>query len=339
MLVCLESPDQPEVLRLIEELDAYQVPLYPIESHHGVDLPTLLQPNVVFAVARDPAGRAIGCGALLVGADYGEIKRMYAIPAARGAGVGRAILSLLESTAIAKGCTHFMLETGYRQPEALLLYERNGYVRCPPFGDYREDPNSVFMHKIVSGTAHQGIRIRQATTDDIPILNRLIPESVRSLRHGFYTLAQAEAAIRHVFGVDSQLVIDGTYFVATEGEEIVACGGWSWRRTLYGGDQRPIGFRDVLDPAADAARIRAFFVAGTHARRGIGALLLAACTEAASAHGFTRLELMSTLPGVPFYRKLGFLEVEPVIDTLPDGTEVGFVRMTRAAHSTGGQLS
>lgn len=170
---------------------------------------------------------------------------------------------------------------------------------------------------------------------DIPVLNRLIPESVRTLRHGFYTHAQAEAAIKHVFGVDSQLVSDGTYFVAVEGEQIVACGGWSWRRTLYGGDQRPMGAGQILDPAVDAARIRAFFVAGTHARRGIGAMLLRACAEAASARGFTRLELMSTLPGVPFYAKLGFAAVEPIVDTLPDGTSVGFVRMTRAVADAG----
>ena len=170
---------------------------------------------------------------------------------------------------------------------------------------------------------------------DIPVLKRLIPESVRALRHGFYTHAQAEAAIKHVFGVDSQLVSDGTYFVAVEGEQIVACGGWSWWRTLYGGDQRPMGAGHILDPAVDAARIRAFFVAGTHARRGIGAMLLRACAEAARARGFTRLELMSTLPGVPFYAKLGFAAVEPIVDTLPDGTSVGFVRMTRAVADAG----
>lgn len=170
---------------------------------------------------------------------------------------------------------------------------------------------------------------------DVPQLNRLIPASVRSLRHGFYSEAEAESAIKYVFGVDTQLVSDGTYFVAVEGDQPVACGGWSWRRTLYGGDQRPMGVGNVLDPAVDAARIRAFFVAGTHARRGIGAMLLDACAEAASAKGFSRLELMSTLPGVPFYAKLGFVAVEPIVDTLPDGTAVGFVRMTRGVTVTG----
>jgi len=173
------------------------------------------------------------------------------------------------------------------------------------------------------------ITIRVATPADIPILRDLIPRSARALSLGFYTSAQTEAAIRHVFGVDSQLVADGTYFVAVDGNYIVGCGGWSWRRTLYGGDQRRIGAGSVLDPALDAARIRAFFVDSSRARQGIGTRILAACRDSAQAMGFSRLELMSTLPGVPFYAKLGFREVERVIDSLPDGTAIEFVLMSR----------
>jgi len=173
------------------------------------------------------------------------------------------------------------------------------------------------------------IAIRLATPADIPTLKELIPSSARELSHGYYTQRQIEAAIRYVFGVDSQLIGDGTYYVAIEDDQIVGCGGWSWRRTLYGGDQRPMGAGAVLDPAVDAARIRAFFVASSHARQGIAARILTACAEAALAMGFSRLELMSTLPGVPFYTKLGFQEVTRVIDTLPDGTTVEFVQMTR----------
>lgn len=171
--------------------------------------------------------------------------------------------------------------------------------------------------------------IRLSTTRDIPALERLIPTSVRVLSRDYYSDQQIESAIRHVFGVDSQLIADATYYVAVDDEEIVGCGGWSWRRTLYGGDQRPMGAGAVLDPAVDAARIRAFFVASDRARRGIGGQILQACEAAAAAKGFSRLELMSTLPGVPFYRRLGFHEVERVVDTLPDGTAIEFVRMTR----------
>jgi N-acetylglutamate synthase-like GNAT family acetyltransferase len=172
--------------------------------------------------------------------------------------------------------------------------------------------------------------IRSATLSDIPALERLIPTSARALSRGYYSEQQIQAAVRYVFGVDSQLIADGTYYVAVDEDEIVGCGGWSWRRTLYGGDQRPMGAGAVLDPAVDAARIRAFFVASDHARQGIGGQILIACERAAHAKGFSRLELMSTLPGVPFYSRFGFHEVERVGDTLPDGTSIEFVRMARS---------
>jgi N-acetylglutamate synthase-like GNAT family acetyltransferase len=124
-------------------------------------------------------------------------------------------------------------------------------------------------------------RLRVATLDDIPALSRLISDSARQLSRGFYTEAEAESAIRYVFGVDTALVTDGTYYVASLDGQLAGCGGWSRRNTLYGGDQRPVGSAEFLDPARDAARIRAFFVAPTAARRGVGRALLEECTEAA----------------------------------------------------------
>lgn len=147
MRISLESPNQPEVLQLIEELDAFQKPLYPAESHHGIDLAALSEPKVLFAVARDEHGQAVACGAIVIEATYGEIKRMYTKPAHRGKGLARAVLVLLEAKARDKGCSQLALETGYLQPEAIALYERHGYERCGPFGAYAEDPNSVFMRK------------------------------------------------------------------------------------------------------------------------------------------------------------------------------------------------
>lgn len=173
------------------------------------------------------------------------------------------------------------------------------------------------------------LTIRPATADDIPALNALIERSGRELSRGYYTPAQVDAAVRYVFGVDSRLVADSTYLVVRDGDEIVACGGWSRRRTLYGGDQRPVGPDEMLDPATDAARIRAFFVAPEHARRGIGRLLLEACASAAAAAGYRRLELMATLPGVPLYAACGFREIGPRTDILPDGTALDFVHMAR----------
>lgn len=134
-------------MRLIDELDAYQKPLYPAESHHGIDIDALLEPSVVFAVARDDSGEALGCGAVVMNGDWAELKRMYVLPRSRGAGIARAILAFLESEATRSGAVVSRLETGYLQPEALRFYERAGYVRRGPFGGYGPDPNSVFMEK------------------------------------------------------------------------------------------------------------------------------------------------------------------------------------------------
>ncbi|SEK38343.1 putative acetyltransferase [Roseateles sp. YR242] len=148
--IAIEPAHQPDVLALIEALDAYQVPLYPAESHHGIDMTALSQPNVVFAVARDAEGAAVGCGAIVVGPAFAELKRMYTKPSHRGQGIARSLLEVLETQARARGARQFTLETGYLQPEAIGLYERMGYQRCGPFGDYAEDPNSVFMAKKVA---------------------------------------------------------------------------------------------------------------------------------------------------------------------------------------------
>lgn len=151
MHIALESPDQPEVIGLIAELDAYQDTLYPPESRHLLDLKALTQPNVVFVVARNASGHAIGCGAIVIHAAYGELKRMYVHPQSRGAGVARKVLALLESTAGSLGCKLFKLETGPSQPEALRLYASCGYERRGPFGKYTDDPLSVFMQKRIEG--------------------------------------------------------------------------------------------------------------------------------------------------------------------------------------------
>jgi putative acetyltransferase len=147
MTIAFESPDQPEVIALIGELDAYQDGLYPPESRHALDMASLRLPNVLFAVARDDAEHAIGCGAIVLLGTFGELKRMYVSPHARGRGVGKRLLALLESRAIVSGCNSVALETGPYQPEALALYAAAGYERRGPFGDYTDDPLSVFMQK------------------------------------------------------------------------------------------------------------------------------------------------------------------------------------------------
>lgn len=147
MRIAIERPDQADVMRLIEALDAHQIPLYPLESHHGVDIAALCEPDVVFAVARSTDRRAVGCGAMLAGAAYGELKRMYVCPDSRGQGIGKALLAFLESHAKARNLTVIKLETGNRQVAAIDLYSRSGYVPCGPFGVYVEDPHSIFMSR------------------------------------------------------------------------------------------------------------------------------------------------------------------------------------------------
>lgn len=147
MQIELESPDQPDVIALIAELDAYQDTLYPPESRHAIDLASLKQPNVLFVVARDADARAIGCGAAVLHREFGEVKRMYVHPLARGRGVARRVLAMLEAGAAQRECDLLRLETGPLQPEAIALYAACGYVRRGPFAAYRDDPLSVFMEK------------------------------------------------------------------------------------------------------------------------------------------------------------------------------------------------
>ena len=170
---------------------------------------------------------------------------------------------------------------------------------------------------------------RLATFNDISELQELIAASVRGLSASYYTPAQIESSIKYVFGVDSQLLVDGTYYVIEKDGIIVACGGWSKRNTLYGGDQHKDVADPLLDPAVDAARIRAFFVHPAYARQGIGKHLIKVCEDAAIAAGFKSLELGATLPGVPLYEAMGYTAVERVDAALPDGETLGIVRMRK----------
>jgi GNAT superfamily N-acetyltransferase len=171
--------------------------------------------------------------------------------------------------------------------------------------------------------------LRIARMEDVPALQALIARSGIELSEGFYTREQAEALTRYVFGVDSQLIADETYFVIEDGDEIVACGGWSRRRTLFGGDQMKRADDPLLDPATEPARIRAFFVDPRLARRGLGRMLLDACVVAAQAAGFKSLELASTAPGEPLYRACGFEVIERFDLRLSGGVTAPLARMRR----------
>jgi GNAT superfamily N-acetyltransferase len=171
--------------------------------------------------------------------------------------------------------------------------------------------------------------VRVATDADVPALRALISESVRGLSVGYYTPAQAESALVHIFGPDTQLIADGTYYVVESNGVLIAAGGWSHRRTHYGGDQTKSGDDPSLDPAAEPARIRAFFVHPAWARRGLGRLLFEHCLAAARDAGFRELTLVATMPGVPLYEALGFVAQESFAVPMPGGVELPVVRMTR----------
>jgi GNAT superfamily N-acetyltransferase len=179
--------------------------------------------------------------------------------------------------------------------------------------------------------------LRKATPDDQAALQRLIARSIRALGAGDYSQEQIDAALRGAFGVDSGLIRDGTYFVAATGTgEIVACGGWSRRRTLFGSDERADRDESNLDPRTDAAKIRAFFVDPAHARRGIGRALLERSETEAMSEGFSAFELMATLPGMRLYEKCGYKAGESVAYSLPGGLTIRFVPMTKRADATDG---
>jgi GNAT superfamily N-acetyltransferase len=174
------------------------------------------------------------------------------------------------------------------------------------------------------------LAVRNATLADRAVLRDLIARSARELSAADYRPEQVEGALQGAFGVDSQLIRDGTYFVVEEGGAIVGCGGWSYRKTLFGGDQRPDRDAAELNPRTEAAKIRAFFVDPAHARKGIGTLLLEKCESAARLRGFSRVELMSTLPGIRLYSARGYSGVAQVRYEVSPGVTVEFLPMSKS---------
>jgi GNAT superfamily N-acetyltransferase len=180
------------------------------------------------------------------------------------------------------------------------------------------------------------IRIRKARSEEIAALTELIAASVRALQAGDYSPAQMEGALQSVFGVDSQLIADGTYLVAEargdSGEWALAgCGGWSKRKTLYGGDAWTGREDTLLDPQRDAAKIRAFFVHPEWARHGVGTKILQACEDAAHEAGFTKYEMGATLTGAKLFGVRGYRAIEHIEVPLKNGEKLPVIRMEKQA--------
>jgi GNAT superfamily N-acetyltransferase len=182
----------------------------------------------------------------------------------------------------------------------------------------------------VSGEGRRRFSIRVATRADLAALEEVLRESVLGLGSADYTPEQNASALAHMYGMDTRLIDDGTYFAVEDSNgAILACGGWSRRRTLFGGDRFAERSDDRLDPAMDAARIRAFFVRPGAARQGLGRLLMDECEKAARLEGFRKMELMATLTGIPLYEHGGFRPEERTEIVLPDGVRFPLVRMTK----------
>jgi GNAT superfamily N-acetyltransferase len=170
---------------------------------------------------------------------------------------------------------------------------------------------------------------RLARRDDMPALQSVMDLAMRVLLPDYLSQDQAEASFA-IMGLDSQLIDDGTYFVVESDGRIAGCGGWSRRATLFGGDHSAGRDTAVLDPARDAARIRAMYTDPQYARRGVGRRILELCERAAALGGFRRVELAATLSGLPLYRACGYEEVEPFFADTPSGIRVPLVRMSKA---------
>jgi GNAT superfamily N-acetyltransferase len=183
------------------------------------------------------------------------------------------------------------------------------------------------------------VNVRLATPADLDAIQDLMRASFAALSAGFYDEQQTASAVRYIAVIDRQLIDDGTYFVVEDvspanrqpstANRLIACGGWSARTKLFTGTSEQAAAEGWLDPATDAARIRAMFVDPAHARRGLGRLILRTSEEAARGAGFRVCELMATLPGVPLYRACGYEDVEPTTLILPDGARLGAVLMRR----------
>jgi GNAT superfamily N-acetyltransferase len=188
---------------------------------------------------------------------------------------------------------------------------------------YDPRPNRATVQLLMS------YRLRAAVLDDRPSLTSLIARSARALSTADYRAEQIEGALRGAFGVDTQLIHDCTYFVIEAAGEIVACGGWSYRRTLFGSDSRLERDAAELDPRTEPAKIRAFFVHPQHTRKGLGTMLLQECEREARGRGFARAELMGTLPGVRLYAARGYVAQPQVLYEVSPGVHIEFVPMVK----------
>lgn len=283
-----------------------------------------VRPWVGYLHLRD--GAWVGAGSFKSPPRAGAVELAYfTFPEHEGRGVGTATAAeLLRLARAATPVPRITARTLREESASTRILAKLGFRLVGTVADPDDGP--VWEWEAPS---RAGAMLRPAERADVPALEALIARSARTLGAADYTPAQIEGALRGAFGVDTQLIDDGTYFVAEEDGRLVACGGWSRRRTLFGGDARPDRDAGLLDPAVDAARVRAFFVDPDRARRGLGRAILERCETEARVAGFTRLALMGTLPGVRLYAAHGWIAEAPIEHPVGDGVTITFVPMTK----------
>lgn len=180
----------------------------------------------------------------------------------------------------------------------------------------------------MSSTA-KALHLRLAQAEDMPVLSALMDRAIGELLSAFLPPEGVKASYE-VMGLDTQLIADGTYFVVEDGGDIAGCGGWSRRATLFGGDHSTGRDAALLDPAHDAARVRAMYTHPDHARKGVGRMILDACEDAARSEGFSHVEMAATMGGVPLYRACGYRDIEPFEAVTSTGYRVPLIRMGKS---------
>ncbi|MGH9001101.1 MAG: GNAT family N-acetyltransferase, partial [Acidimicrobiia bacterium] len=243
----------------------------------------------------------------------------------RNRGMGRRAVSSVLEHAAAAGAHSVRADTTIGNQAALAILHRLGFEVAAPEGTGRIEARLPLRPPRQS---HEVFTCRIATRSDLPLLHPVMTASIDELQRAFLRPEQV-AASHAIMGVDTQLIDDGTYFVVESGPTIAGCGGWSRRATLYGGDHTAGRDGRLLDPAVDAARVRAMYTDPRFARRGVGRLVLEHCQAAAAAEGFRRLELVATVAGLALYRGFGFATVETFTDTTT-GTAIPLTKMAKA---------
>ena len=299
MQIALESPEQSEVRALIEELDAYSNRLTPPGSRHQAALSTLMQPNVLFAVARTADGQAIGCAAVLLLPDYGELKRMYVMPSARGRGVGSALVRFLEATARSRRCIKLMLETGHQHHLAHRAYRANGFRVRGPFGTYRPDPLSVFMEKEIGAV---DVSFRVASSSDALCVGVLATQvfldtyATDGIRPSIAREVLEQASTNAVF---TSLAAQGTRFIVSERAGHML----AFAEIALNSSHRLVQHSD------NPAQLKRLYVQERFTGAGLGSALLARAEALAASEQATMLWLtawVDNLRALAFYARRGY---------------------------------